>query len=121
MAGLTLALILSAAVAGGAATDDNEILSRLEPAFRNTLQITYADGRIGRMWLDRDGRYRGHGRRESSGVWRVRGDEVCFSQRRPIPVPVSFCTPMVQGGVGTRWNARSVTGEQLAIEIVRGR
>ncbi len=121
LAGLSLALMMSAAMMGGAADGEGGMLSRLEPAFRNTLQITYADGRIGRMWLDRDGRYRGHGRRQSSGVWRVRGEELCFTQRRPIPVPVSFCTPLVEGGVGTRWTTRSVTGESLIVEIVRGR
>lgn len=122
MAGLGVALILGAALAGGAANGDGDgMLGRLEPAFQNTLRITYADGRVARMWLDRDGRYRGHGRRQSSGVWRLRGEDLCFTQRRPIPIPIPFCTPLVEGGVGTRWTTRSVTGESLTVEIVRGR
>ncbi|MBA4000619.1 hypothetical protein [Brevundimonas sp.] len=119
MAGLGAILVLGAALAGGAVDDPG--MTRLEPAFRHTLQITGSDGRVSRMWLDRDGRYRGHGRRASSGVWRMRGDELCFTQRRPIPIPVPFCTPLVEGDVGTRWNARSATGDRIVIEIVRGR
>ena len=81
MAGLGMVLMIGAAMAGGEA-DDAGLLSRLEPAFRHTLQIT---------------------------------------ERRPIPVPISFCTPLVEADVGTRWNARSVTGDPITIEIVRGR
>ena len=119
MAGLGAVLVFTTMLAGGAVDDAG--MTRLEPAFRHTLQITGSDGRISRMWLDRDGRYRGQGRRASSGVWRVRGDELCFNQRRPVPVPVSFCTPLVEADVGSRWNARSVTGDRIVIEIVRGR
>ncbi|WP_262422264.1 hypothetical protein [Brevundimonas denitrificans] len=54
-------------------------------------------------------------------VWRIRDDELCFTQRRPIPIPIPFCTPLVEGDVGTRWNARSATGDRIVIEIVRGR
>ncbi|MFN3815606.1 hypothetical protein [Brevundimonas sp.] len=119
MAGLAAALIVSAALAGGA--DESGTTVSLEPAFRNTLQITGSDGRVSRMWLDRDGGYRGHGRRASSGVWRLRGDQLCFTQLRPIPIPVPFCTPLIAGDVGARWNARSATGDPIVIEIVRGR
>ena len=120
MAGLGVVLVIGAAMAGGE-VDDAGLLARLEPAFRHTLQITDSRGRISRMWLDRDGRYRGHGDTRSSGAWRVRGEQLCFTQRRPIPVPISFCTPLVEADVGTRWNARSVTGDPITIEIVRGR
>ena len=120
MAGLGVVLLIRAAMAGGEA-DDAGLLARLEPAFRHTLQITDSRGEISRMWLDRDGRYRGHGDTRSSGAWRIRGEQLCFTQRRPIPVPISFCTPLVEADVGTRWNARSVTGDPITIEIVRGR
>lgn len=95
----------------------------LEPAFGNTLLSTYPDGRTARMWLQPAGRFEGRGRRGglSSGVWRVREGQVCFSQRRPIPVPGSFCTPIVKGGVGTAWTTRAVTGERIRVQLVAGR
>lgn len=95
----------------------------LAPAFGNTLVSTYPDGRTARMWLRADGGYEGQGRRggRSSGVWNVREGDVCFRQRRPIPVPRSFCTPIVRGGVGTTWTARAVTGETVQVELVAGR
>ena len=95
----------------------------LAPAFANTLLSTYPDGRTARMWLQSGGRFEGRGRRGglSSGVWRVRNGEVCFSQRRPVPLPGSFCTPIVRGGLGARWTATAVTGETIQVELVRGR
>ena len=120
MAGLGMVLMIGAARAGAEA-DDGGLLARLEPAFRHTLQRTDSRGEISRMWLDRDGRYRRHVDTRSSGAWRIRGEQLCFTQRRPIPVPISFCTPLVEADVGTRWNARSVTGDPITIEIVRGR
>ncbi len=95
----------------------------LAPAFGNTLLSTYPDGRTARMWLQPGGRFEGRGRRGglSSGTWRVRNGEVCFSQRRPLPLPGSFCTPIVRGGVGTSWSARAVTGETIQVRLVAGR
>lgn len=95
----------------------------LQTAFGNTLVSTYPDGRTARAWLNADGSYRGQGRRggRSSGVWRVRAGDLCFSQRRPIPLPGAYCTPIVVGGVGTRWTARAVTGETVQVELVEGR
>ena len=112
------ALILTALVFQSQPT-----VADLAPAFGNTLVSTYPDGRTARMWLRADGHYEGQGRRggASSGVWRVRGGQVCLSQRRPIPFPRSFCTPIVRGSVGARWTARSVTGEPIRVELVAGR
>lgn len=95
----------------------------LAPAFGNTLVSTYPDGRTARMWLQAGGRYEGRGRsgHQSSGVWRVREGQVCFSQRRPIPVPTSFCTPIVRGDIGASWTARAVTGETIRVQLVAGR
>lgn len=95
----------------------------LAPAFGNTLVSTYPDGRTARTWLQPGGRYTGRGRRGglSSGTWRIRDGQVCFSQRRPIPLPGSYCTPIVGGGVGTRWTARAVTGETIQVTLVAGR
>ena len=95
----------------------------LAPAFGNTLLSTYPDGRTARMWLQPGGRFEGRGRRggASSGVWRVRDGEVCFSQRRPVPLPGRYCTPIVRGGVGTHWTARAVTGETIRVDLIAGR
>lgn len=95
----------------------------LAPAIGNTLLSTYPDGRTARLWLQAGGRYEGQGRRGgmNAGVWRVRDGQVCFSQRRPLPIPGSFCTPIVRGGVGTRWTAKAVTGETIRVELVAGR
>lgn len=97
--------------------------SDLAPAFGNTLLSTYPDGRTARMWLQDGGRFEGRGRRGglSSGVWRVRNGEVCFSQRRPIPLPGSYCTPIVRGGIGASWTARAVTGETIRVDLIAGR
>ncbi|CAN5156348.1 hypothetical protein BH09PSE1_BH09PSE1_14870 [soil metagenome] len=95
----------------------------LAPAFGNTLLSTYPDGRTARMWLQRGGVYEGRGRRGglSSGTWRVRDGQVCFSQRRPIPLPGSFCTPIVPGGIGNSWTARAMTGETIRVSLIAGR
>ncbi len=97
--------------------------SPLEAAYANTLVSTYPDGRTARLWLNRDGTYTGEGRsgRSSAGVWERRGTELCMRQRRPVPVPVRYCTPIVSGGVGTQWRARAVTGEPITVSLVAGR
>lgn len=97
--------------------------SPLEPAFANTVVSTYPDGRTAKLWLEPDGTYRGEGRRgkPSSGRWRLEGDRMCFRQSRPFPAPFSYCTPVVQGGVGAVWSGKAVTGEPIRIELVPGR
>ena len=95
----------------------------LAPAFGNTLLSTYPDGRTARMWLQPGGRFEGRGRRGglSSGTWRVRDGQVCFSQRQPLPLPGSFCTPIVPGGIGSHWAAKAVTGETIRVDLIAGR
>lgn len=94
----------------------------LTPTFGNTLVSTYPDGRTARLWMKSGGTYEGVGRRgdRTSGVWRVSEGDVCFSQRRPIPLPGRFCTPIVRGGVGARWTTRAVTGETIQVQLVAG-
>lgn len=95
----------------------------LRPAFENTLVSTYPDGRTARLWLNANGTFTGQGRRgrPNAGVWTVKGAEVCLRQRRPVPVPLTFCTPIVAGGVGTTWTTKAVTGEQVRVTLVAGR
>ncbi len=59
--------------------------------------------------------------RLSSGRWRVSGEQICFRQSRPFPYPLSYCTTLVRGGVGTVWSGKAVTGEPIRIELVAGR
>ena len=107
-------------------TDDRRMVQvprALEPAFRNTLLSTYPDGRTARLWLDRDGGYQAQGRRgdRSSGHWKIKADRLCLKQSHPLPVPFSFCAPLIAGGVGKTWPAKAVTGESIRVKLVRGR
>ena len=112
-------LILAAGlalVAGPALADARE---RLAPAFSGTVVSTYPDGRTGRLWLSEDGTYRGRGRRggASSGRWRINGEQICLTQRRPIPVPRSYCTPVPESRSSV---GRAPTGERITIRVVPG-
>ena len=71
--------------------------AQVEAAFANTIVSTYPDGRQAKLWLNPDGTY------------------------RPIPIPFSWCTARVQGGVGATWTARAVTGEPIKVELKGGR
>ena len=118
-----LLIVLIGALIGGQTPGGTPGEADLRPAFGNTLLSTYPDGRTARMWLQSGGRYEGRGRRGglSNGVWTVRDGQVCFSQRRPVPLPGSFCTPIVRGGVGTHWTAKAMTGETIRVDLIAGR
>lgn len=112
------ALAISLVLAGQTPT-----VADLAPVFGNTLVSTYPDGRKAKAWLTPDGRFTGEGRQggRNGGTWRVRDGKLCFSLRRPIIVPGAYCTPIVQGGIGTRWTATALTGETITVELVAGR
>ena len=95
----------------------------MDAAFSGTIVSTYPDGQTALLWLERANTYQGQGRsgRRSRGVWRIKGDEIYLKQRRPIPVPVEYCTALVTGGIGARWSGRAVTGEPIQIHLVPGR
>ncbi len=95
----------------------------LDEAFSNTIVSTYPDGRTARLWLNRDGSYTAEGRRHdpSSGHWTMKGDKVCLRQSKPMAVPFRFCTPAFQGGVGSTWSAKAVTGEPIRVRLEAGR
>lgn len=99
------------------------IAPAMEPAFTSTIVSTYADGREAKLWLDADGTYRGQGRRgdPSNGRWLLKLGKLCFRQSRPIPVPFSYCTPMLEPKVGVSWPGKSITGEPIRIELRAGR
>jgi hypothetical protein len=94
-----------------------------EAVFANTVVSTYPDGRTAKLWLERDGGYRGMGRRgkPSSGRWMLKGDQICLKQVRPFRAPFAYCTPLRQGEVGTEWAGKAVTGEPVTIKLVAGR
>jgi hypothetical protein len=94
-----------------------------EAAFTGTIVSTYPDGRQARLWLERDGTFRGQGRsgKRNSGRWRLAGKRICLRQVRPAPVPFSYCAPVPEGEIGTRWGGKAVTGEPISLEVVSGR
>lgn len=97
----------------------------LEPAFRNTIVSVYPDGKTTKLWLNRDGKYdalRANGQR-TGGDWRLKGEKVCMTQKRPFLVPLAFCTaiPPGKGGVGVSWMAKGLKGEPVRHTIVAGR
>lgn len=98
--------------------------SQLQPAFSNTVVSTYPDGRQAKLWLSPDGTYKAEGRKHdpSSGVWKIKGDQICLKQKNPRPpLPISYCTAVPAGTVGTTWSARSVFGDPLRVKLVAGR
>ena len=115
-------MLLLAAFAA-AAVSSSTLMAALEPAFANTIVSTYPDGRQAKAWLNRDGSYRGQGRGGgvTSGRWSLKGEKVCLRQQRPVPIPLSYCTPVHQGGVGTTWSGKAVTGETVQLQLVAGR
>jgi hypothetical protein len=121
----TLALALSAIAAVGASTAFAASDRKAEPAteavkraFGNTIVTTYPDGRHGYLWLKEDGSFTTMGRHktQSTGKWRIKGDQVCLKRQHP-PAPFSYCTPAPQGD---SWPAKAVTGEKLQARLVKG-
>jgi hypothetical protein len=110
-----LALTASPSVAAGP--------TGIEAAFGNTIISTYPDGRQAKLWLKDGGTYTAEGRRHdpSSGTWKIKGGQVCLLQRKPATVPVSYCTAVPAGGVGTDWAAKSVFGDALKVKLVAGK
>ena len=95
----------------------------LAAAFDNTIVSTYPDGREAKLWLNPDGTYTGEGRKRtfSSGHWKIRGDNICMTQSEPLAIPFSYCTPLQEGGVGTTWEAKAISGETVVCTLVHGR
>lgn len=116
-AGAGLGLLAAALIAGTAP------IAALQPAFGNTIVTTYPNGKITRTWLHPNGTYeaiRANGDR-TGGVWKLKGEELCITQKRPVYVPLTFCTAIVPGGVGTTWSAKGLLGEPVRNTLVPGR
>ena len=116
---VSIVLAAASVLAAGAPA----LAASLDEAFNNTIVSTYPDGRTARLWLNKDGSYTAEGRRHdpSSGHWTMKGDKVCLRQSKPMSVPFKFCTPAFQGGVGSTWSAKAVTGEPIRVKLVAGR
>ena len=116
-------LIALTVLAGSAAIAVGQTAADLAPAFGNTVLTTYPSGRQTHLWLERNGTFEGlrsRGQR-MSGSWTVNArGELCLRQRRPVPLPINYCTPVVRGGVGTRWTAKAPTGENVRVQLVAG-
>lgn len=97
--------------------------SALNETFGNTIVSTYPDGRHAELWLHSDGSYDAEGRKHdrSSGHWQVKGEKLCLKQSHPFSFPFTYCTPLMQGGIGTNWTAKAVTGEQLHVTLLKGK
>lgn len=119
---LTLPLVMTFAVSIGLAGSAQAQESTLGPAFGNTIVSTHPDGREARLWLDADQSFRAQGRagNRSSGVWRVRGNRLCLTQRRPISIPFSYCHAFPRVAVGQIWNDTASNGDRVVNRIVRG-
>ncbi len=97
----------------------------LDPAFKNTIVSVYPDGKTTRLWLHPNGAYdaqRANGQR-TGGVWEIKGQKVCMTQKHPIYVPIAFCTgiPPTGGGVGASWTAKGLKGEPVRHTLTAGR
>ena len=117
-------MILTAAALslGLAAASAQAQETSLAPAFGNTIVSTHPDGRQARLWLSADHTFRAQGRggNRSSGVWRVRGNRLCLTQRRPISIPFSYCHAFPHVTVGQDWNDTASNGDHVVNRIVRG-
>jgi hypothetical protein len=125
---IRLMLLAAAAVAAAGpiaamAADGPKVPASMDAAFDNTIVSTYPDGRQSEIWLNRDGSYKGMGRRKdrSDGHWTLKGSKICLRQSHPMAIPFTYCTALHSGGVGTTWTAKAVTGEQVHVKLVAGR
>lgn len=115
LSAMTAALLM----AGGSAGAQESLLAA---TFGNTIVSTHPDGRQAKLWLSADHTFtaRGRGGNRSSGAWRVRGQRLCLTQRRPVPIPFSYCHAFPQVSVGGRWNDTASNGDAVVNQVVRG-
>jgi hypothetical protein len=121
---MTRSLILAVAVSGTMLTPAAaESSTSLKPAFKNTIVSTYPSGRSTRLWLAADGSSKAQrtNGRFTKGKWSRKGDEVCLRQTGPIPIPITFCSPIPAVYVGATWRGKSPKGEPLTNRLVAGR
>jgi hypothetical protein len=116
--------LLAASTSASASVPAPITEATIEPAFSATVVSTYPDGRISKLWLNRDGTFTGEERDHAvkGGKWTLKGQKICMRQTKPIPIPfLSFCSPIPSTGVSVAWNGKAITGEPIIIRVVPGR
>lgn len=113
---------LLAATPDAKASESGGAMAKLAPAFKGTIVNVYPDGKKGHLYLNADKTYRYTGRTgtQSSGVWNLDdgGEKVCLRQRKPMALPVHYCTEIPNGKT---WTAKAQTGESLKVHVEPGR
>ena len=64
--------------------------------------------------------HQGRAGERSAGVWKIKDEKLCLSQRRPLPIPFSYCKAIPDERVGKPWRDKAVNGDMVMNEIVRG-
>ena len=115
-------LIAAAATLGGA--PEPATVQQIDPAFNGTIVSVYPDGRVSKLWLNRDGSFSAEGRshEHQAGQWRIRSHQVCMTQSKPVPIPfLSYCAAIPAAGLASGWTGKAVTGEPISIHLAPGR
>ena len=118
---LTVGAALSMLTLAGVARAD-DASARIAPAIGNTLVSTHPDGRKAKLWLEKDGRYAAESRagKRSGGVWKLKGEKLCLTQRQPMSIPFSYCKAVPNEALGKPWRDKAVNGDLVTNEIVPG-
>jgi hypothetical protein len=95
----------------------------LAPAFKGTIVSTYPSGRASRLWLNADGTFTGLGAKGGrfAGVWSVKGELLCMRERKPFPMPFTYCTAIPTCPPGEAWAAKNALGEPVQNRLEPGR
>ena len=116
--GLLPVLVVAALAAGKAEADEPD----LTLTFGSTIVSTHPDGRQAKLWIHSDHTYAALSRagKSSGGSWKVKGQKLCLSQRRPFPGPFSYCKTIPLLTVGEAWSDTASNGDRVSNFIIRG-
>jgi hypothetical protein len=94
----------------------------LEPAFGNTIVSVHPDGRRAKLRINRDHTYWAMSRagKQSGGVWALKGEKICLSQKSPFPGPFSVCKDLPSIRVGDKWADKAINGEPVTNMLLPG-
>lgn len=116
----TLAAAL--AVAGSLLAGEALAEGPMDGAFGNTIVSTYANGTVGRSYLEPDGSYRFVSPEgvTSTGRWAVERKRLCYYAATAPNAP-PLCTMGVNKKVGDTWKIFLPDGGAVKVELVAGR